>query len=228
MNLGDLRTAVAAATGLDTSDASELALLDRWINEGVVDVLRRTRCYQEMATMALTAGLDGDYTLDSDVLQILDIWIDSDEGPLTRVTPEEMLHLRRAASNDGVSRYALAGSNLFMVYPEPSADVTAHLLVVPRPTKLSQPAHDPSTVTYGGIPEELHPLVEMYATFRAGLFRRDASISASGLYQIYEAEALRAARDTSAKGGRKLAPVKPGHRGGHGRSRTSSNGRYPA
>lgn len=207
-NLTNFRSEVAGVLGLDNSTSGDQTLMDVWINEGVADVLVRTHCKVSPFTMTLTSGED-DYTLSTSVLAILDLFVDSvsgDDMAISRVSPSEILLLRlnasAATSTSPVTRYAVAGSNLLMVYPTPSAADVLTGLYVPRPTTLSSGSDTPSE-----IPAEFHKLVSFYALWRGADMDDDQSSEQGEKYRaLYEAGCAQLRQANSRKGGSRIAP----------------------
>lgn len=169
-----------------TTDAT---LLGELANEAVRDLLLQTGVKVVLRTVALTADED-DYTLDDEVLLIKSAWIDGSR-PLEPVSPSDIDWLRSAdsPSSDTVTRYALAGNDLFMVYPAPSSAATVNLRVVLKPTEMSSDAHDPKDATYGGIPTEFHPALLAYMYWKAASADDDQSSGQGERYRIaYEGQ----------------------------------------
>ncbi len=183
-----MRTAVGLELGLAwDAVGAEQTLIDRRINEGVTDVLLRTGCKVTAATMTESDG-SGDYTLDT---AILDVKSWSFAGTSLTVVPERVPSeeiLRRRAwtvdSSQPASIYALAGSNLLMVWPTPSSDDVITAYYVPRPVTLASDGDSPDE-----IPAEFHPAVEFYALWRLASYSDDQSSGQGERYRIqYEGQ----------------------------------------
>lgn len=164
-----LRRTVGGKTGM-TYDASgtDQTLIDAWLNEGVREVLIRTHCYTAASFVTTTAD-EWQYDLSSNVMVIKMIWRDGETAPMVRVTPEEILELRRtsSATDDDVLRWAIVGTNMLMFWPTPSEAYDIQFVYVPRPTEMSSAEHDPSNPIYGGIPTEYHKAIELFALANA-------------------------------------------------------------
>lgn len=191
--------------------AGDQGLIDGWVNEGVTDFLLRTRLKVSPATMTLTSGED-DYTLPTGILQIIDLYTTSGGNSyrLERVTPFEILELRRASgsTDSPARRYAVAGSNLLMVYPTPDAADTVTLYYVPRPATLSSGSDTPSE-----IPSEFHKAIELFALAEAADYDDDQTSAQGQRYRDeYEKWVQRARRAVTLKGGSRLAPTQVGRR----------------
>lgn len=207
--LAQLRTEVSSILGLDnTASSAEQSLMDSWINEGVANVLVETHCKVLPFTMTLTAGED-DYTLSTDILALIDLFVDAasgDDFPVQRVTSSELLRMRMNASTaiSPVMRYATSGSNLLMVYPTPSAADVLVGIYVPRPTTLSSASDTPSEV-----PAEYHRLIVQYACWRGADMDDDSSSEQGERYRgLYELGCGELRQAVKGKGGSRLAPAR--------------------
>lgn len=171
----------------------------------------RTGCKVISDNPTLTAGT-GDYTLDTDILHIVDAYLTSggESYRLDRVSHFELLELRRAqGSTDSPARvYATMGSNLLLVYPTPDAADEMTVYFVPRPATLSDGAHTPSE-----IPAEFHPAVEFYALARLASMRDDQTSAQGQRYaETYEQWVSKAKKAINRMGGSRLAPARVGRR----------------
>ena len=204
--LDDFRTELEGVLGLDNSLTGDQPLMDLWINEGVVDVLMKTKATVLPFEMTLTAN-EGDYTLDTDILIIIDLFVtnQSSDYTLSRITPSELLDMRRNVGASSPSRYyATSGANLLMLYPTPTAADTISGIYVPRPATLTDDTDEPTE-----IPAEWHKLVSFYALFRAADMDDDASSQMGERYRALYAEGVNQARASFYKhGGTRMAPAR--------------------
>lgn len=174
MNLGQFQTRVARVIGMSLASTADVALIDGWTNEAVVQLLRETKMHTRLGTLALTAG-QGDYALDTDILSMQAAWYEpadtSDRRLMQALSPEAMMEARMP-QNVTVSTpryYAMSGAHTLLLHPAPNdADDVLHILYVPRPTAMSTTAHAPDVSPYGSIPEEYHPVLEAYVLWKAG------------------------------------------------------------
>ncbi len=204
--LGTLRNVISSKIGLDATN--DQALMDEWINQGVLDVMVRTRCTVSPATLSLSAGVV-DYELDPDILRLTDVRTASNIQ-LSPKSPDQLRDLRRSAYTGAGRYYALDGANLFMVYPTPAAGDTITFYYIPRPATLLVTNDSPDE-----IPSEFHKLVEWYALAEAADYDDDGSSGIGSQYLgRYEKGIAEAKAAITRKGGR-LAPSVPG------RSRTT-------
>ena len=209
-----LKANIVFELGLDdTIGGDEEIMLERRINEAVREVLIRTRCRVAVATVDLTAD-EANYELPTDILAINKI-VNSDSRPLERESVEYIHELRRGLNPGGtnVSRYAVDGANLLMIYPMPDSAGELTVYHVPRPTEMSQGAHDPSSVTYGGIPPEYHPLIELWTCALMASADDDGSSGMGQLYeQRFEKSIIKSRHTIRKRGGRTLGPARVGRK----------------
>lgn len=214
MNLAQLRRHVQQKIGLDTtSSGTEETLVDEWLNQGVVDLLLRTKCNVNSDDMYTTANQD-DYTLDTDILAIQDIVYTPSNGgarPVTRTTPNRIIELRQGdgtIAGSGATHYALNGNDMMMFYPTPTAVDKVTVYYVPRPTAMSVTSHDPSSETYGGIPSEYHLSIVYFALAQAADYDDDTTSGMGEYYrQRYEEWVVRVRQYMRDKGGRYMGPA---------------------
>lgn len=203
--LAELETEVAEEIGLDeTVDQTKLR---RFLNRGVRDFLRRTRCFVQSETF--TPGANINYTLDSTVLDVVDMYFTDSTSGLERVSVAEIHRIRRAGSamspTDTYPRFYAFQNPLVMFDFAPGASDTLTVVNVPSPTAMSSALHDPSDATYGGIPEDYHDALALYAESKLGSFTDDQS-SAQGqrYWDAYLARARDAKKEIVFKGGHRL------------------------
>jgi hypothetical protein len=167
MTLAQFRDAVSKKLGLDNDPSTEQPDIDRWVNEGVTRVLLDTQCYIKETVYSNFDGTSVDYTIDPAILEISDLYISSGgtNYPIERLGVPDLINRRRqsAPTNTPTLAYALAGANLLMFWPAPSADAQMSVWYLPVPTALSASSDDPSTTTLGGIPTQLHKAIEYWA-----------------------------------------------------------------
>lgn len=223
--LTTLQTNVATELGLNTTDDG--STITKHLNDAVIDVLLRTRCYVTTATMSETSGT-GDYTLDTGLLVANKAYVTASgtDFPMEPMGIDELIDLRLNATSASPARFYAVQGTLVSVYPTPSAADTVTIFYVPRPTAMSSGANDPSTATYGGIPAEFHVGLELYAQWKMGSQSDDASSGQGARYkQDYEEFLRRMKRQLTHKLGAKLPRARVGRA-----SRLSvrhDNSRYP-
>lgn len=188
MDLTTFRLRVQASTGLAAASAGhyEQALVDGWVNEGIVQFLLRTKVVKKTAVLNLTAN-EGDYVLDPDILALEDLYVGDrilqpvDTGDIRR------WRLGAGTTDEGASKYAYE-SQMLMLYPTPQSAGQLHIVYVQRPTPLTAAGHDPGVDPYGRIPAEYHPIIEAYAKWKGAEYSNDqASQNGATFSQQYEA-----------------------------------------
>lgn len=224
--LETLRRAVGTKTRMDYGNATtDRDLIDSWINEGVVEVLRRTHCFVRCIDLTMTAD-QWKYDLPSSIIAVKAVWRDGETDPMMRVSPEELIEYRRAngAATDATTlRWALAGANLFMLWPTPSSAIEINMLYVPMATAMTATSHDPSNATYGGIPTEYHKGIELWALINASDHEHEGRTQSGMRYlQEFEQYIARINSAVNRKGGR-MPAVRIGRRP----TVPSSNSVYP-
>jgi hypothetical protein len=157
---------------MSTSDATDLADIDSWINEAVEQFNRETKLNVVTAALSVTGG-EGTYTLDTDILAMQALWYapaDAQSALLTPLAPETLIERRLIETGEETAPryYALAGANTLLLWPNPTSDSeTLHVLYVPRHTALSVTSDSPGDSAHGNIPAEYHPILEAYAKWKA-------------------------------------------------------------
>lgn len=150
--------------------------------------------------MALTAGT-GDYTLSTSIMQIKAVYLTASltTYQLTQMTVQELLRLRMGTTATGlVSRFAVSGSDLLLVWATPEAADSLTVYYVPRPVTLSAGSDTPSE-----IPAEFHKAIEFYALAEAADYDDDQSSSQGQRYRDrYLEEVRRYRRNVTLKAGR--------------------------
>lgn len=202
MNLGEIRTAASIELGIRADAAGEKqTLIDRVANAAVLEILKRTKIRVTSATVETTPGV-GDYDLPMEVLRLTGLDAPaqggSTFGPMDQTDPEEIRWRRRSPSSissDVAARYAVDGYNLLMLNPTPTSVYLLVMYYVPRPAKMTDGTHDPSTIAYGGVPEEFHEDVLLpYIYWKAGSAGDDQSSAQGVRYKQDYEEGLRELR----------------------------------
>lgn len=190
--LAELQAEVAEEIGSinATDDATKI---NRFLNRGVRDFLKKTRCYVQSET--LDPGTDEDYPLDSSVLSIIDMYVTGAVRPLERVSVAEIHRRRRVGSStSGEPRFYAFQNPLVMFDTAPSAAATLTLVNVPAPTAMSSASHDPSDATYGGIPVDYHDAIALYAEWKLASYDDDSSSAQGTRYRDLYKERVKEAR----------------------------------
>jgi hypothetical protein len=209
--LAVFRTNIAAILGLDNATSGDQTQIDYYLNEGILEVLKNTKCY--VASSALTGVSTADHTLSTSILEIRDFYVTSGgyDTKLERMTMDEILRMRRIspAVSSPSRYYALAGHDKLMFWPTPASADSFTLYYVPYPTALSNSAEAPSNSALGGVPAENHNVIERYALWKLADLDDDAS---SQMGETYRSEFYQGInemrRHLRSKGGYKLGRVR--------------------
>lgn len=214
MNLTQLRSAVSHEIGLDNNASTEQPDIDTWLNEGVIRVLEDTQCY---VTETQFSGFDGsstDYTLDSGILEVADMYLISGtvNYRLERESVDELIERKRMSTPVGepTSYFAINGENMIQLWPAPGTGDNLLVYYTPVPTALSATADDPSNTQFGGVPSYFHLAIIYWACSRAGSYDDDASSAQGQRYiQLYQEEIARARKHMRKRGGNRNARAIP-------------------
>lgn len=173
MNRGQLVTRVGEKLGMAYDIAGvEQTFLQDVCNEAVVQVLIDTHVYVKIGTADLTSGT-AEYRLDSNILAIDDGKGSTPAGlgEYEVIPLDEMIRRQSAGYVTPSWRKAVCiESDLLIVSPTPSTSETLTFYYVPKPTAMSNDAHDPSSSTYGGIPTQYHQAIEYYMLWQGSEF----------------------------------------------------------
>lgn len=242
MTRGEVVFQVSRSLGLDDTAvgtdnaADELILMQRWVNNGITDILNKTRCYLDEADMTLDAGVTS-YRIDQDILAVDEITAPDISGmPYTLMevpnqTITEMLATGYVNVPGSPSHYFCKGDYL-RVAPSPAGGVKLHYFYVPRPTEIpadgttADDGTDLSDPTYGGIPSEYHDVLVDYVMWQGaqyddkggGFYRGHAFAPGSAYQALYQDSVKEMRKELRGKGSRGMHPARIGYpdRGGPG------------
>lgn len=214
------RVGQALGMSYDVAGSDELILLQEWFNEGIIDVLLRTHCFVDIGDMQLQVGVT-DYRVDTSILALVGKKITSqNQGfEFQVVTLEEIIERNLAAYATNTTVSAIAGrGTLMIVSPAPTYVDTIRFYYVPRPTQVAADGTttndgiDPSAVTYGGIPTEMHLCVEYYMLWRGAEYDdKKAPMSPKDYETAYEGLCKDARKNDRKKWGIGLRPGRVGY-----------------
>ncbi len=220
MNVADFALRVTHAIGIDAATANsatsqEYTLFLSWLNEGVVEFLRKTKVFKRTAALSVTAS-QGDYTLDSDILAFEDVTYTpaSGEQSILRQIDSAQIRERRILGSDTTADpqlFAYEGQTI-MLYPLPrSSSDTLHIVYVPRPAALATTADTPSATANGGVPAEYHPVIEDYVKFKAAQNANDqASQNGAAFKALFDQGVIEAKVAEQRKAGMVIGEVNLG------------------
>jgi hypothetical protein len=190
VNLLQFETAAANELGLDA--VNEKTTIDDALNVAVQRVLEDTHCYVTSSNATGWDGTSEDYTLDSRILDIIEVQLASSgvTYPLERLSVVDLLERRRTGSGTPASYYCVSGANLLMFSSPPGSGDTMNIYYIPVPTSLSSSTDDPSSTTYGGVPSILHEAVFFYACSRLASYDDDQSSAQGQRYRDWYKEEI--------------------------------------
>lgn len=229
MNRGQIVFEVSRSLGLDDTAASdELTLMQRWVNRGIVDVLMKTRCYMDLGTMNLQAGVT-DYRIDPNILVVNQITVPDTAGNIIEldvINMNDILpYLSSQIATTTAPLYAAIEGTFMRVAPAPSSAAVMTYLYVPKPTEIpadgttANDALDPSTAAYGGIPSEYHDALVNYVLWQAaeyddkggGFYRGHAFAPGSAYQQLYQGRIAEILKEHRRKAGRGMHAGRVGY-----------------
>jgi hypothetical protein len=178
VTLGELVRRASLTVGIAADDAQhtdDRDLLRLLANEAVLDILSRTRVNVRAADLELADG-EREYTIAGDVLQIYGL--DREGRRLGEIASADM-----TAVEEGT--FSVIGFNRIRLGWTPSADNTLTAWYAPRPTAMTDDAHDPSAETYGGIPVQFHGAIVNYMAWKASDVSKDDGSQRGEKYRVF-------------------------------------------
>jgi hypothetical protein len=147
MNFLKMTNRVRYTLGLeDISVNDEVALAKEYLNEGVVDILSRTRPYTRVINL-VAAGQTPVHDMHNTILALLDLQAPNDGPFLERVSREDAVTAQRPVQTE---------ESTFKAYG------------VFRPDPMVADDDDPATMQFGGLAPEFHPAAINYALWKGG------------------------------------------------------------
>jgi len=174
---------VVHTLGLSTRAANDETLYaKRFINEGVVDLLSRTRPSNQYMNLGLKAGVIA-HQLDPIVIALKDI-VFPDYGYLERMSREDAVNAQQYGG------YGFAYLEpLLWVAPIVAVDTYVEAHGTFRPTALAADGDDPSQIAFGWIAPEFHPAIVNFALWKcADLIQHQASSFGERWRLLYEGQ----------------------------------------
>ena len=162
MTFGEMIERVKFTLGMsEITHNDETEIIRDYLNEGVVDVIARTRPYSRVIN--LTAQPDTPvHDMASTIIALMDIELPG-YGFLRRYSRQDITDAQEA----GGYGFAYEEPLLWLspVFSEPTV-IKAYGCF--RPTKMTTDDVSPANPTYGGLAEEFHPAVLNYGLWKAG------------------------------------------------------------
>jgi hypothetical protein len=162
VNFGQMIDRVKYTMGMqEIVSHDETQFIRAYLNEGLLDVIVRTRPFTRVITLTLTENTPI-HDMSTDILALLDIEHPA-YGFLPRLTREDASLAQLAGS------YGFAYEEpLLWISPVPSTGIQVRAYGIFRPNQMTINADDPSNPSFGGLPAEFHPAVVNYACWKAG------------------------------------------------------------
>lgn len=161
MNRGQMRDRVRFTLGLNEIQINdEAALVNSWLQEGVEDVVQRTRPSTRVINLTLT-GETPIHDMSNTIVSLLDV---EDDGVFLDRFSREDITLRQRLGQDG---YCYE-EPLLWISPVPTVDKAIRAYGVFRPNQMTSDTDDPSSPQFGGIAPSFHPYILNYALWKGG------------------------------------------------------------
>jgi hypothetical protein len=159
----DMYSRVQFTLGLEDSlPTDELTLAKAFVNEGVVDVLTRTRPHTRCIDLHMAANTPL-YDMSNQILWLLDLQEVGSWKFLDRMSREDIVY----AQQYGNPGFAYE-EPLLWISPLQSTATDFNAYGGFRPTPLSADSDDCSRDPWGGLAPEFHPAVVNYALWKGG------------------------------------------------------------
>lgn len=156
----DMVDEVQANLGLeDIVPLDETIYAGAKINQGVIDLLARTRCVARCVQLNVSANEDT-YVLDHAILALVEV-----EDGLYRVN----------RTSDYQPSFTLIRSDILLLQPAPSANGTTQVWAVMRPQPMTQDTDSPGMEQFGAIPDEFQDAIVTYALWKCADYSDDAT-----------------------------------------------------
>jgi len=183
MNFVTMQNRVKYTLGMEENVwNNEVQLIKDWLNEGIVQILTRTRPYTRQIQLQLSGGI-AIHDMSNAILALVDV-----QGPngdfLKRYTREDITKRQ----DSGASGFAYE-EPLLWVSPIPDVDTFITAFGIFRPTALNADTDDPSAASLGGLNPEFHPAIVMYALWKGGEYVQHEGSGQGQAYRIqYEGQ----------------------------------------
>lgn len=162
MNFLQLRVRLGRRLGITRAEAEnpeEWEMMGEALNEGVIDILSRTRLHVKCLVLQTIPG-ETEYELDDEILRLYNMR-DEDVGADMDQRDVADLH---ALSGSHV--YGVVGFNRLKIGWEPAGGEVLRAWYTPRPDPMSADEDDPVVPQYGNIPTEFHSVLIDYASWQ--------------------------------------------------------------
>jgi hypothetical protein len=139
----------------------EVALIKQYLNDGVVNILARTRPYTRQIKLNLTGGV-AIHDMSNEIIALVDVQ-GANGGFLDRFSREDITTAQRA----GEPGFAYE-EPLFWVSPVPKEDTEITAFGIFRPQAMTGDTNSPADPAFGGLAPEFHEAIVMYGLWKGG------------------------------------------------------------
>ena len=173
MTRGNLIQRICRKTSLDgttpdgVTGTEDYLLVAAMLNESIIEILLRTHIFVQLVDVTLTAGV-AEYRLDNAILAIDNTrgTTPAGQGGPEFISTEEMIARQSTnVQNAGWRRAVSYEGNLLTVNPTPDTSESFRFWATLKPSPMTNDTQDPSTPTFGGIPEP-HRALEYYCLWQ--------------------------------------------------------------
>lgn len=137
----------------------EVALIKAYLNDGILNILTRTRPYTRKINLVLTANTPI-HDMSNEIIALVDVEYPG-YGFLRRYSRKDITDMQAAVTPG----YAYE-EPLFWISPVPSVATTINAYGIFRPTALVADADDPQASNLGGLNPEFHEAIVVYALWK--------------------------------------------------------------
>lgn len=180
MIFGDMYRYVQAQLGLQEIVYFDETLLSKaMINQGVMDLLSRTRCTVRCIDLHVVGGVS-QYVVNDELIGLVDI-----EDGLPKVQRDSSYQ----------PSFTMIRSDILRLTPTPSEDGEVQVWGVKKPYPMVDDDDSPGDEEHGAIPPDFQDAIITYALWKAADYADDASSAQSERYRVlYEGQDGRGGR----------------------------------
>jgi len=163
MNFKEIQDRVIFTLGMqETISVDERDLVKDFINDGVLDVITRTRPSTRVIDLNLSANTPI-HDMANQIISLLDVEWPNQYGFLGRMSREDITN----AQAQSIPGFAYE-EPLLWISPVPTVATAIRAYGVFRPDPLVGDTDDPQQMSYGGLAPEFHQAIVNYALWKGG------------------------------------------------------------
>jgi hypothetical protein len=157
VNRGQITKRVIQILGLDdTVGGEEVTLVHDLIDEGILDISRRTKLNLRCVNLHIPAG-NSYFELDEGILTMMDLRLmPSTSSPNPNGKRMTQAHADEVLDDTSGLSFSIVGYNGLLLAGGTDSDRTLKAWYVPRPLRMSDDSQSPADSQYGNLPEEFH------------------------------------------------------------------------